>query len=228
MESVRGRKAFQVKDIKWSYRKRGRVARAQTNKIVNRVVNLGTRSTMVGLERFIVKNKAAVRKLIIIILMYSAIKIKANPPALYSILNPDTSSDSPSAKSNGVRLVSARIVVNHIMVRGVRIKAFMAWELVSENVKSRVIWRIRGEIRIRAMVTSYEIVCAILRRAPSNAYLELEDQPAPNVAYTFMLERHKNSKIAKGINKVGEGIGYNNQRVSAKVRLIIGARINGV
>lgn len=48
----------------------------------------------------------------IIIFVYSAIKIRANVPLLYSILNPETSSDSPSAKSNGVRLVSARVVVN--------------------------------------------------------------------------------------------------------------------
>lgn len=40
--------------------------------------------------------------------MYSAKKIKANPPLLYSTLNPETNSDSPSAKSNGERLVSAR------------------------------------------------------------------------------------------------------------------------
>lgn len=46
--------------------------------------------------------------LIIIILAYSAIKIKANPNLPYSILKPETNSDSPSAKSNGVRLVSAR------------------------------------------------------------------------------------------------------------------------
>lgn len=41
------------------------------------------------------------------ILEYSAKKIKANPAALYSTLNPDTNSDSPSEKSNGERLVSA-------------------------------------------------------------------------------------------------------------------------
>lgn len=52
------------------------------------------------------------------ILIYSAIKIRANPPALYSILKPDTSSDSPSAKSNGVRFVSARVVVNQVRNRG--------------------------------------------------------------------------------------------------------------
>lgn len=46
------------------------------------------------------------------ILVYSAIKIRANKPLLYSTLNPETSSDSPSAKSKGVRLVSARLVIN--------------------------------------------------------------------------------------------------------------------
>lgn len=52
--------------------------------------------------------------LIKIIFMYSAMKIKAKFPALYSTLNPETISDSPSAKSNGARLVSARVVINHI------------------------------------------------------------------------------------------------------------------
>ena len=46
------------------------------------------------------------------ILVYSAMKIKANIPPEYSVLNPDTNSLSPSAKSNGVRFVSARVVVN--------------------------------------------------------------------------------------------------------------------
>ena len=40
------------------------------------------------------------------ILEYSAIKIIANLPPLYSVLNPETSSDSPSAKSKGDRFVS--------------------------------------------------------------------------------------------------------------------------
>lgn len=48
-----------------------------------------------------------VRKLKIKIMPYSLIKIKANIPIPYSILNPDTISDSPSAKSNGVRFDSA-------------------------------------------------------------------------------------------------------------------------
>lgn len=48
------------------------------------------------------------------ILAYSAKKIKANPPAPYSTLNPETNSDSPSAKSKGVRFVSAKLEIIHI------------------------------------------------------------------------------------------------------------------
>lgn len=59
-----------------------------------------------------------VRIFIMIILAYSAKKKRANGPAAYSTLNPDTSSDSPSVRSNGARLVSARVEINHIMARG--------------------------------------------------------------------------------------------------------------
>ena len=55
------------------------------------------------------------------ILAYSAIKIKANPNLPYSILNPETSSDSPSAKSKGVRLVSAKHEITQIPTIGVNI-----------------------------------------------------------------------------------------------------------
>jgi hypothetical protein len=49
-----------------------------------------------------------------IILAYSAINKIAKPPEEYSILNPETSSDSPSAKSKGDRLVSASLLINHL------------------------------------------------------------------------------------------------------------------
>jgi len=58
----------------------------------------------------IIPNKNDMRR----ILVYSASIIKANPPLLYSVLYPETSSDSPSAKSKGVRLVSARQETNQI------------------------------------------------------------------------------------------------------------------
>lgn len=52
-------------------------------------------------------NSKAITPLKSKIIPYSAIKISANPTAPYSILKPDTSSLSPSAKSKGVRFVSA-------------------------------------------------------------------------------------------------------------------------
>lgn len=51
-------------------------------------------------------------------LVYSARKNRANGPPAYSMLNPDTSSDSPSVRSNGARLVSARVEMYHIRANG--------------------------------------------------------------------------------------------------------------
>jgi hypothetical protein len=53
-----------------------------------------------------------------IILAYSAINRIAKPPDEYSTLNPDTNSDSPSAKSKGERLVSASLLINQLTPRG--------------------------------------------------------------------------------------------------------------
>jgi hypothetical protein len=64
--------------------------------------------------------------LIKIILAYSAMKIKANPTLPYSILKPDTSSDSPSAKSKGVRLVSAIQEISQIPTIGINKKKFIS------------------------------------------------------------------------------------------------------
>lgn len=73
---------------------------------------------MKGGINMVPQNRTADVSLINKMLVYSAIKINANSPLLYSVLNPETNSDSPSAKSNGVRLVSAKVVVNHIIIRG--------------------------------------------------------------------------------------------------------------
>lgn len=53
-----------------------------------------------------------------IIIPYSVIKIKANRPPPYSMLKPETISDSPSAKSKGVRLDSAIHIVTHVNNNG--------------------------------------------------------------------------------------------------------------
>lgn len=49
---------------------------------------------------------------------YSARKKRAKGPPAYSTLKPDTSSDSPSVRSNGARLVSARVEIYHIAASG--------------------------------------------------------------------------------------------------------------
>lgn len=51
-------------------------------------------------------------------LAYSARKNSAKGPPAYSTLNPDTSSDSPSARSKGARFVSARVEIYHMAARG--------------------------------------------------------------------------------------------------------------
>lgn len=63
-------------------------------------------------------NRMAVSTFISMMFAYSARKNRANGPAAYSTLKPETSSDSPSVRSNGARLVSARVEMYHIIVSG--------------------------------------------------------------------------------------------------------------
>ena len=51
-------------------------------------------------------------------LAYSARKKRAKGPPAYSTLKPETNSDSPSVRSKGERLVSARVDTYHIIARG--------------------------------------------------------------------------------------------------------------
>lgn len=62
-------------------------------------------------------------------LAYSARKNKAKGPPAYSTLNPETSSDSPSVRSNGERLVSAKVEMYHIAARGQagRMSQMLSW-----------------------------------------------------------------------------------------------------
>ena len=108
-------------------------------------------------------------------------KISANVPLLYSVLNPETSSDSPSAKSKGVRFVSARMEANHAKNRGATTNIGSWCRSLSMVETDNEVIIISGVSRIRTILTSYEIVWATPRRAPSSAYLEFDDHPAPSV-----------------------------------------------
>lgn len=143
--------------------------------IINK--KMGDKIKGIGVKR----NNADERRLITKILQYSAIKISANLPPPYSILNPDTSSDSPSAKSKGARFVSASKVTNQaVKSGGMRRMRGVEWFIVGVvKLNDRSI--VRAEIRSNAIEISYEMVCAMLRVVPKSAYFLLDDQPAIKV-----------------------------------------------
>lgn len=157
-------------------------------------IEIAVYNTGVDVFKGVEQNRSVVIILIKIIFIYSAINRAAKGPPLYSVLNPDTSSDSPSAKSKGVRLVSASAVVNQtIKMKGMASinKEGYMYILLRFNVNITII----GDNIIRVILTSYEIVWAAPRKAPRSAYLELEDQPATKVVYTFILEIARNIKM---------------------------------
>lgn len=82
--------------------------------LIKEVVN----NVCVGRFVDVFRNRMVVKVFISRILAYSARKNSVNSPALYSTLNPDTSSDSPSVRSNGARFVSASVEVYHIISSG--------------------------------------------------------------------------------------------------------------
>lgn len=101
------------------------------------------------------RNRAAVSAFINRMLAYSARKKRANGPPAYSTLNPDTSSDSPSAKSKGDRLVSARVETNHMAAKGQAGKTsqMFSWAVANtcrENAPAKMI----TDNKIRPKLTS--------------------------------------------------------------------------
>lgn len=127
------------------------------------------------------RNRMVDRVFIIRIFEYSARKNRANIPPVYSTLNPDTNSDSPSVMSNGVRFVSAIVETYHISIIGHDVVIIQVASWVVEN-SCRVYPPVceAKHIRIRPSVTSYEMVCATARKAPIREYFEFEDQPDHN------------------------------------------------
>ena len=119
-----GKKIFQHKRINWSTRYLGKDARTQIKKNkINDVLkpkingSIGNKKDT-GIKSQPPKKINTVKTLMAIIEPYSAKKNKAKPILEYSTLNPDTSSDSASGKSNGARFVSAKIDIKNIKKRG--------------------------------------------------------------------------------------------------------------
>lgn len=219
--NLKGKNLFHVKYMRLSYRIRGSVARIHTNNVARTIVFIiSWRSIKIGR---VPVNSVTVSSLINKMFVYSAMKINANIPALYSTLNPDTSSDSPSAKSKGVRFVSARLVINHMTNKGKIINIIhVEWIIIFRSID---LWSIIADRIINAMDTSYEIVCATPRNAPRRAYLEFEHHPAINVVYTFILDTHKKYSTPYIKNEEGFECGYSVHSIKAKISPNTGANI---
>lgn len=115
-------------------------------------------------------------------LAYSAKKKRAKGPPAYSTLKPETSSDSPSVRSKGARLVSASVEIYHIAARGQagRISQTLSCATLKIcSVKPPV--KIIVFRRISPRLTSYEMVWATARSAPMRAYFELDAHPDPRI-----------------------------------------------
>ena len=154
--SVRGRKFFQVRCISWSYRNRGYEARTHRNTMDSRaalVIRLiAVSSGIVGMWEA-PRNRVAESVFMSRMLAYSAKKNRAKGPPAYSTLNPETSSDSPSVRSKGARLVSARVEIYHIAARGQagKISQTASWVVlkvcrVKPPVKIMVLSKIRPRL----------------------------------------------------------------------------------
>jgi hypothetical protein len=107
-----GRNSFQARNFKRSYRSRGKLARIKTNRKVKKDPN---KIFMIKLSQ---TNRTAVKNLKKRIIPYSPKKKKAKFKAEYSVLNPDTNSLSPSAKSKGARFNSAIHLINQTTNKG--------------------------------------------------------------------------------------------------------------
>lgn len=110
-------------------------------------------------------------------------------PPTYSTLKPETSSDSPSVRSKGAWLVSARVEMNHIIVRGHegKISHIHSWVIIKvDSVYEPFINRM--DSRMIASVILYETVWMTAHRALIRAHFEIEAQPDQRMAYTARLD----------------------------------------
>src|SRR4051794_12358866 len=113
-----------------------------------------------------------------IMLMYSAMKNEPKRMPPNSVLKPPTISESPSARSNGGRLVSANPATRNTQKPtnwGTMYQRLCcAWTISVSDIDCAWITTPRRE---RPSAISYEISCAAERIAPRNEYFEPDAQP---------------------------------------------------
>ena len=115
-------------------------------------------------------------------LAYSARKNSAKAMPEYSTWKPATISDSPSATSNGARLVSATPEMKYTTNSGNSQNQFHepmppAW-VATMMPRFMLPVAISTPTSAKPMAISYATICAAERIAPRKAYFELAAQPA--------------------------------------------------
>lgn len=135
--------------MSWSYRNRGYEARTH-RKTRERRAAFVIRLTAVSSGRVGMcaapMNRLAERVFIRRMFAYSARKKRAKGPPAYSTLKPETSSDSPSVRSKGARLVSAKVETYHIAARG---QAGTISQMASCAVLN--VWRAKPPVKMIAL-----------------------------------------------------------------------------
>src|SRR5690625_408319 len=200
---VMGINTFQPRRMIWSERKRGKVARNHTNRkqktrvLARNQCGPGVAKNVLPTPGMPAKGDSQPPRKIReasadmrIMDAYSARKNTANAAPEYSTWKPATISVSPSAMSNGRRLVSATPAMKKMTNNGSRGSQYHdrmlpAWASTMA-VRLSVPDMATTPTTAKPMGISYEMVWAAARRPPNSAYLELEAQPASKIPYTLM------------------------------------------
>src|SRR5882757_6383897 len=141
-------------------------------------------------------------------LAYSAKKKNTNIAAECSVINPETNSDSASAKSKGALFVSAIHPIKNIM-----------------NIGNK--GKINKTIFCASILT---VKFKLLLNEPKKAYLELADHPANNIPYVANDDTANIYSIPKPkspIDKPGP-YGITAYPNNEKIKVIIGPKKNNI
>lgn len=135
------------------------------------------------------KNIILIIALINRIFIYSAKNSNVNSIDEYSTLNPETSSDSLSVRSNGVRLVSASLLIVSNINAGNKGKKYHVYCCASVIIlRFSLLDKYIVLNMIKPIAISYLIICAVARIDPNNLYLEFLDQPVNKIVYILSEE----------------------------------------
>jgi len=147
--------------------------------------------------------------------------------ALCSVKKPATNSLSASGKSNGVRLVSANAEIKKIRNKGNNgiIYQTLCWVSIIFIKLNDPFTKITVNTAL-LNINSYLIICAVLRKDPKKAYLELALHPANKIPYTPTDDIANEYKIPKEKSDRAKPLpkGITAQPNKLKINLIIGAK----